>query len=245
MSVTPVSLHSINSKSGSKPAMPQSGKQEIPYGHINIDEGETINSKKYTPEKMRAAIGSIGSVALVLGALMKKQKVKNPLHVDYKVSQMLTMAAAGNCGGILLSSIGQPGKDKKKKWKEGAFQMILTSAPLLFVDGGIKLCAKSANKYINNNFAKIIASIAGVYTGSHLAVWVSNKLRNTKEAKKPDRKLKPIDMIANFDDAVAILVLTRLPFTKYLHPERLLPFIYSFCGYRSGTGNTRSHHKDS
>jgi hypothetical protein len=48
-------------------------------------------------------------------------------------------------------------------------------------------------------------------------------------------------MIANFDDAVAILVLTRLPFTKHLHPERLLPFIYSFCGYRSGTGNTRNN----
>jgi len=243
MSITPVNNYNINSKNTPSSAFSQFGKREVTYGHINIqpDEHKPNTKEKFTPEKIRAAIGSIGSVALVLGTLMKKQKVKNPLHVDYKVSQMLTMAAAGNCGGILLSSIGQDTKDKKRKWKEGAFQMILTSAPLLFVDGGIKLCAKSKNKYINNNFAKIIASVAGVYTGSHLAVWVSNKLRNTKEAKKPDRKLKPIDMIANFDDAVAILVLTRLPFTKHLHPERLLPFIYSFCGYRSGTGNTRNN----
>ena len=62
-----------------------------------------------------------------------------------------------------------------------------------------------------------------------------------KQIEKHQRSQKAIDMIANFDDAVAILVLTRLPFTKHLHPERLLPFIYSFCGYRSGTGNTRNN----
>lgn len=242
MSVTPVSSYSINSKNHPSSVFSQFGGREISCGYMYLPERDRVKKKKekFTPEKVRALVGSIGGVALVLGTLMKKQKVKNPLHVDYKVSQMLTMAAAGNCGGILLSSIGEPAKDKKKKWKEGAFQMILTSAPLLFVDGGIKLCAKSKNKLVNNNFAKIIASIAGVYTGSHLAVWVSNKLRSEKEAKKPERELKPIDMIANFDDAVAILVLTRLPFTKYLHPERLLPFIYSFCGYRSGTGDTRN-----
>ena len=243
MSVTPVNSYTSNNKSRKSGAFSQFEGREISYGYMNLPQNKDkyIKDDKFTPEKARALVGSITGVALVLGTLMKQQKIRNPLHVDYKVSQMLTMAAAGNSGGILLSSIGESKKDKKKKWKEGAFQMILTSAPMLFVDGAIKMCAKSKNKFINNNFAKIIASIAGVYTGSHLAIWVSNKLRNEKEAKKPERKLKPIDMIANFDDAVAILVLTKLPFTRYLHPERLLPFIYSFCGYRSGTGDTRNH----
>ena len=44
---------------------------------------------------------------------------------------------------------------KLKKWKEGAFQMSLTATPMLLVDGIIKLCEKSKNPRINNNFTKI------------------------------------------------------------------------------------------
>ena len=118
MSVTPVSSYSINSKNHPSSVFSQFGGREISCGYMYLPERDRVKNKKekFTPEKVRALVGSIGGVALVLGTLMKKQKVKNPLHVDYKVSQMLTMAAAGNCGGILLSSIGEPAKDKKKKW---------------------------------------------------------------------------------------------------------------------------------
>ena len=52
-------------------------------------------------------------------------------------------------------------------------------------------------------------------------------------------ELKLIDMIANLDDFVAICVLAKIPFANKIHIERALPFIYSFCGFRSGTGDKR------
>lgn len=64
-------------------------------------------------------------------------------------------------------------------------------------------------------------------------------MRSDKEAKKPKRELKLIDMIANLDDAVAILVLAKIPFADKIHIERALPFIYSFCGYRSGSADVK------
>ena len=76
---------------------------------------------------------------------MKKQNTKNLFKLKYGVKEMLSMAACGNIGGILMSSIGESKQDKLKKWKEGAFQMSLTATPMLLVDGIIKLCEKSKN----------------------------------------------------------------------------------------------------
>lgn len=218
-----------------------SNRKEISYGHINVKKNPSRENQQglTKKDKILASIGAITGVSIVLAVIMKKQKIKNPFKVEYTVVEMLSMAAAGNIGGILLSSIGEPKEDKKKKWKEGAFQMCLTSAPMLLVDGAIKLCGKSKNPKINNNFTKIIASAAGVAIGSNTAVAISNKLRSDKEAKKPKRELKLIDMIANLDDFVAICVLAKIPFANKIHIERALPFIYSFCGFRSGTGDKR------
>lgn len=216
--------------------------KEISYGYINMKDSPEVqrNGKDITTkDKVLAATGSVLGVSIPLLTFMKKQKAPNIFKVKYKVQHMLTMAACGNIGGILMSSIGETKSDKIKKWKEGAFQMALTTLPMLLVDGTIKFCEKSKNKKINNNFTKIIASIAGVTIGSNTAMAIFNKLRSDKEAKKPKRELKLIDMIANLDDAVAICVLTKIPFADKIHIERALPFIYTFCGYRSGTGDRK------
>lgn len=220
-----------------------SSKKDISYGQIHMKkppEVQQLGQDITTKDKFLAASGAILGVSIPLLTFMKHQKVSNIFKVKYKVQHMLTMAACGNIGGILLSSIGETKQDKLKKWKEGAFQMILTSAPMLLVDGSIKLCSKSKNPKINNNFTKILASIAGVAIGSNTAIYVSNKLRSTKEAKRPKRELKLKDMIANLDDAVAICVLAKIPFADKIHIERALPFIYSICGYRSGTGDRKN-----
>ncbi len=217
-------------------------RKEISYGYINLEKSEEV--KKYgksltTKDKVLASIGAVTGGAIPLLTFMKKQKAPNIFKVKYTVKEMLTMAACGNLGGILLSSVGEPKQDRIRKWKEGAFQMALTSIPMLLVDGTIKLCEKQKNPKINNNFVKILASVTGVAIGSNSAIYISNKLRSDKEAKKPKRELKLIDMIANFDDAVAICVLAKVPFANKIHIERALPFIYSFCGYRSGTGDRK------
>lgn len=216
--------------------------KDISYGHMNMKKSPETqrNGKEITQkDKILAASGAILGVSIPLFTFMKMQKASNIFKVKYKVQHMLTMAACGNIGGIAMSSIGEPKSDIIKKWKEGAFQMSLTSLPMLLVDGSIKLCEKSKNKKINNNFVKILASIAGVAIGSNTAIFISNKLRSDKEAKKPKRELKLIDMIANLDDAVAICVLAKIPFADKIHIERALPFIYSFCGFRSGTGDRK------
>lgn len=217
-------------------------RKEISYGYIHTEKLPSVKTepqKSTAKDKVLAAIGSVSGVVIVLASIMKKQKVKNPFRIEYTVKEMLTMAGCANLGGILLSSIGEPVSNQKKKWKEGAFQMILTSAPMLLVDTALKKCSKSPSKWINNNVTKIIASVVGVAIGSNTAVAVSNRLREGKDAKKPKRELKPIDMIANLDDAVAVLVLAKIPFADKIHIERALPFIYSFCGFRSGTGDKR------
>lgn len=213
-------------------------KRDISYGYIDMRRSQNSGNVP-AKDKFLAATGSILTTGLTLAAFMNHQKVKNPLKVKYTVLEMLTMAAAGNIGGILFSSINEKVSDIKKKWKEGAFQMILTSAPMLLVDNTIKLCEKSKNTKINNNVFKIAASIAGVAIGSKAALVVSDKLRNSDGKHKSKRELKPIDMLANIDDLVAVLVLGKIPFADKIHIERALPLIYAFCGYRSGTGDSR------
>lgn len=216
--------------------------KDISYGYMNMKKNpEVIKNGKdiTTKDKILAASGGILGVSIPLLTFMKMQKAPNIFKVKYKVQHMLTMAACGNIGGIMIGSIGEPKSDQIKKWKEGAFQMSLTSLPMLLVDGSIKLCESSKNKKINNNFVKILVSIAGVAIGSNTAIFISNKLRSDKEALNPKRELKLIDMIANLDDAVAICVLAKIPFADKIHIERALPFIYSFCGYRSGTGDRK------
>lgn len=211
--------------------------KDITYGYINLERSQTgpVLTNK---EKVAAAAGAIAGVAASVVGLMKYQHVKNPLKLKYSVPEMLIMAAAGNIGGVTLSSFSDSKSDKVKKWKEAAYQMMLTSAPMLLVDGAVKLCERT--KKLNNNFAKIISSALGVAVGSNAALALSNKLRSDKEAKKPKRELKPVDMIANVDDLVAILVLAKIPFADKIHIERALPLIYAFCGYRAGTADKRS-----
>lgn len=210
----------------------------IAYGHMNMPQ-KNADSTVTTKDKVKALAGSVVGVSIPVMYLMKKQNTKNLFKLKYGVKEMLTMAACGNIGGILVSSIGESTRDKLKKWKEGAFQMTLTATPMILVDNIIKLCEKSKNPKINNNFTKIVASIGGVAIGSNAAISLFNHLRSGKEAKKPKRELKLVDMVANLDDAVAVCVLAKIPFADKIHIERALPFIYSFCGYRSGTGENR------
>ena len=214
----------------------------ITYGYMDLKKRE---KKQYQPDttfkdKTLSAVGSITGVGLTMAYLMQKQKITNPLKLKInKVSTMIPMAAAANIGAILLSSFKERKEDIKNKWKEGAFQMLLTATPMLLVDNTIKFCEKSENKLINNSASKLGISAVGVFIGSHLALAVSNKLRNEFETKKKQRELKPIDMIANLDDAVAMMVLAKVPFANKINIDKLLPFIYTFCGYRSGTGDKR------
>ena len=55
--------------------------------------------------------------------------------------------------------------------------------------------------------------------------------------KKSDRKLKLRDCVANIDDAIGVFVLAKIPLVEKLHLEKVLPAIYTYCGYRAGKSN--------
>ena len=54
---------------------------------------------------------------------------------------------------------------------------------------------------------------------------------------EPDRKITLKDSIANVDDLIGALVLAKVPIINKLKFERILPVIYSYCGYRAGESN--------
>lgn len=77
----------------------------------------------------------------------------------------------------------------------------------------------------------------GYYSaGMKVAADLSNLINDPKDLV-PDRKLTIKDAAANIDDALGIFVLAKMPFAKYLHVEKILPAIYSWCGYRAGESN--------
>ena len=90
--------------------------------------------------------------------------------------------------------------------------------------------------YLNNNTFKISGTLAGLLAGMPIAAALSNKI-NDPHDKVPDRKLTIKDSIANIDDAIGVLVLTKVPIAEKLHVDKILPVIFSWCGYRAGMSN--------
>lgn len=187
-----------------------------------------------THDKIKAGIGAITGTALPILYMMKKHKVKNPFNLKYGLSDMVVLSGSSISGGIIAGMIGEDSKTKKNKLKEGIFQILNASVPAWVVAGSLKLCETSKN--FNNILGKVIAMIGGLLVGMYGAASLSNLICDPFD-KVPDRKLSLLDCIANIDDALGVLVLAKLPCIDKLHVEKILPFIYSYCGYRAGKSN--------
>ena len=92
------------------------------------------------------------------------------------------------------------------------------------------------DKALNNNSFKIAGTLLGVFAGMQVAAFLSNKI-NDPQDKVPDRKLTLKDSVANVDDVFGALVLAKIPIAQKLHVEKILPAIFSWCGYRAGNSN--------
>ena len=82
----------------------------------------------------------------------------------------------------------------------------------------------------------MLSIAGGLLVGMYGAASISNLICDPHD-KRPDRKLTLLDCIANIDDAIGVLVLAKFPLVDKLHLEKLLPFIYTYCGYRAGKSN--------
>ena len=231
------SIHKFNSKQKEFEKTPRHHQSEIAveakrkrtHMECRYKRDEFVSSR----DKGKALAGSALGTLLPMLFFSKIQK-KNLWNLKYKFNEIVTMSIGANVGSIAISSIGKSKKEKEKKYNEGVFQVINSIMPMAMVDGGIKLCEKS--KKFNNTKAKIATSIAGVVAGTQLGIRLANKITDPKNII-PDRKYTAKDAIANLDDAVGILVLGKVPFADKIHIEKVLPAIYTYSGYRSGTSN--------
>ena len=144
------------------------------------------------------------------------------------------MSGTAVTGGVLAGMLDENRQTKNNRLKEGVFQFLNASVPAWVVAGGLKLCESSKN--FNNLAGKILAVIAGLLVGMYGAASLSNVICDPKD-KENDRKLTLLDCVANADDAFGALVLAKFPCADKLHLEKILPFIYAYCGYRAGKSN--------
>lgn len=187
-----------------------------------------------TADKIKAGIGALGGTVIPMIYMMKKRGINNPLKLSYGLKDMIVLSGSSVAGGVLVGMIGETKKTNINKIKEGVFQFLNASIPTWIVGGVLKLCETSKN--FNNIPSKIISVAVGLIIGMYGTAEVSNLIFDPKD-KIPDRKLTLKDCLANIDDALGVLVLAKFPLIDKLKLEKLLPVIYSYCGYRAGKSN--------
>lgn len=185
-------------------------------------------------DKTKALIGATGGTALSLLYMLKKQKIKNPLKLEYGMQDMVLVSASSIVGGVGVGLIGEKKEVQKNRLKEGLFQFMNSAIPTWIVGGVVSLC-ENTPKY-NTPKNKILSVFGGLLVGMYGSAALANIITDPKD-KHPDRKLTLKDALANIDDAVGALALAKIPVINKLHIEKVLPLIYTSCGYRAGQSN--------
>ncbi len=190
-----------------------------------------INTIKNKKEKIniKPVIGATAGVGLACIANAKAFKGK-PNNKINEVAKMLIMAGSANIGAVALGSIGKNKDQKIAKAKEAGFQMMNTTIPMLMVTAVLGTCERV--KALNNKPAKIIGSFAAMALGAFSATKITNLSR---EKNEPARKYTIKDSIANFDDVIATISLGFRKILDYVPVDKILPFIYIYCGARAGS----------
>lgn len=202
--------------------------------NINFKQFKTYNyyknqvSQNNEPRKRnyKALVGAAAGAFLTSAYWSKKPKKDT---IPDELARMLSTAGLANALGVVGGSIGADKKAVKKKCKEAGFQMLNTAIPMLMVSGVLGACKNI--KKLNNKPAKIIGSIMGMTSGAWLATKITNE---TKQDDEPIRKYTLRDSVANFDDIIATVSIGFKKVLDYVPVDKMLPFIYAYCGYRSG-----------
>lgn len=185
-------------------------------------------------DKTKALVGSTLGTLGFMAYMMSKQKIKNPLKLKYGMWDMVGASAASIVGGVGFGLLGEDKNVKKGRLKEGVFQFMNAAIPTWIVGGVVSLCENSEKH--NNPKNKILSVIGGLLVGMYGSAALANIITDPKD-KCPDRKLTYKDALANIDDAVGALALAKLPIVSNLNLEKILPVVYTACGYRAGQSN--------
>lgn len=207
---------------------------EVSYTGIYEHRNRSCNKKISNTDRIKAITGSLIGTVIPMAIMMKKQKIKNPLKLKYGMRDMVGMSAGSIAGGVTLGLVGEDKEVKINRLREGFFQFMNAAIPTWIVGGVLSLCKHSPNH--NNIRNKILSTIGGLLVGMYGSAALANVITDPKD-KHPDRKLTYKDALANIDDAIGVFVLAKFPFADKLKLERLLPVIYTMCGYRGGKSN--------
>lgn len=188
---------------------------------------KTVEQKKSLPRQLGPLIGS--SIGVAGAALLAPKIPKTKSRIVNEVAELLLMAGSANIGGVLGGSFNKTKEQKRKKWKEAAFQVMNISIPMLMVSSALGICSKV--KALNNNPSKILGSIIGMTSGAAIATGITNA---TREKGAPYRKYTLKDSIANFDDIIMTIKIGFENILDYVPVDKILPFIYIYSGMRAG-----------
>lgn len=220
----------------------QSTNQNYPKNtHLGntLTSVKTLRNKAYekdvtTDDKIRSAFGSLVGTIIPLFMIMKKQKSSSIFKLEYGLKEMLILSSTSILGAVGFGMIGENKNAKQNKVKEGIFQFLNASLPTTLVGLGLEGC-KNTKKF-NTPFVKIMTTLVGIIGGMYISTALANIICDPKDLE-PDRKLTFKDSIVNVDDILGALVLARVPFINKLKVEKVLPFLYAYCGYRAGKCN--------
>ena len=208
----------------------------VPGPRIDYDIRTYRYHRKEAASKSTKAQIAAGAVVgtLVPALIFAKRQNASLFKMKYGLKEMFTTSSSAIGCGLAAGMLFDKKENHKQKLNEGVFQFMNSTVPMFLTAGIYSLCDKI--KPLQNKFAKAIGTLIGLVGGMHLAAKVSNII-NDPHDKVPDRKLTLKDSVANIDDAVGVLVLSKVPVAQKLQVEKILPVIYSLCGYRAGTSS--------
>lgn len=183
--------------------------------------------------KYKVASGALAGTLIPMLYLAKKQKT-NIFKIKYSTKEMLMLSSGAILGGLTTGVLTGKKEHRKQKMNEGVFQFLNATVPTLLTASLFSLVEKS--KKFNKTSFKALSAITGLMGGMLLASKLANIINDPYD-KVPDRKLTLKDSVANIDDAIGILVVTKVPLADKLQIDKALPAVYSLCGYRAGMSN--------
>ena len=139
----------------------------------NFKPYDAYNCKKQTTKQTIKdyALPLAGSLVGVGAGLLATRKCVGD-RTTQELKKVVTMAALSSFGGIIGGSFGAKKEDIKEKCREGTFQFMNISIPMVMVTGALKVC--ESIKTLNNVPAKIAGSALGMVAGAAAAIGIIN-----------------------------------------------------------------------
>lgn len=189
------------------------------------------------PVLLTTAIGTL--IPMLLISRHQSKNLAKKIHIfnfKYGLKEILLVSLGSITGGITGGILADK-KNKKEKINEGLFNIMNILIQTSLSAGLVKLVEKS--KKFNNNFAKIVAIVSSILIGMPTAAYLTNKITSleTKNKKAENRSIHPKDMIVHMDDIITAAIFMKLPLLNKIPMDKLLPVLYGFCGYGSGSKN--------